>query len=68
MNCTHKKVDVFSRMISSATREEPAEYSEWGVCTDCGYKLDVSDIPDDTEIAEGTYETQPRGMPSEFYD
>ena len=61
-------MEVYSRMTACATREEPEEYEEWGVCVDCGETLDMSDIPDDAEKTERNYEPSLRGMPSEFYD
>ena len=67
-NCHHNNTVVYSRMISRATREEPAEYLEWGICKDCGELLDWSDIPSDAEITEGDNEPSIRGIPSEFYD
>ena len=67
-DCPHKNIEVFSRMISRATREEPAEYLAWGVCTDCGETLDLSDIPAEAEVTEGDNEPPMRGLPSEFYD
>ena len=67
-DCPHNNMEVYSRMISRATREEPAEYLEWGVCTDCGETLDLSDIPGEAEVTEGDNEPPMHGMPSEFYD
>ena len=67
-DCPHNNMEVYSRLISCATREEPAEYLEWGVCTDCGETLDLSDIPDKAEITEGDNEPPLCGTPSEFYD
>jgi hypothetical protein len=61
-------MEVYSRLLSLATREEPAEYLEWGVCTDCGATLDLSDIPDQAEVTEGENEPPMRGIPHEFYD
>ena len=67
-NCHHNNTEVYSRMISRATREEPAEYLEWGICKGCGKLLDYSDMPSDAEITDGDNEPSIRGMPSEFYD
>lgn len=66
--CPHNNMEVYSRLLSRATREEPAEYLEWGVCTDCGEILDLSDIPDDADTSEGREDPPTRGTPSEFYD
>jgi hypothetical protein len=67
-NCEHNKVEVYRRMVSVATLEEPAEHIEFGVCKDCGKILDLSDIPNEAEITEGDTYPSLRGMPSEFYD
>lgn len=66
--CPHKNMEVYSRLISRATHEEPAEYLEWGECADCGETLDLSDIPEDAETSEGKEDPPMRGTPSELYD
>ena len=67
-DCPHNNIEVCSRMIYKATLEEPAEYLEWGICTDCGAHLDLSDIPDKAKAKEGSIHPPMRGMPSEFHD
>jgi hypothetical protein len=68
-DCPHLHVTVYSRQLSAATREEPAEWKEWGECQECGKQLDITDIPEDAEIKQAGAVTQrSRQMPSEFYD
>ena len=66
MNCKHENVEVFNRIVSYATREEPAEYEDWGECKDCGERLDPSDFPAEAVFTVGKLPL--RGRPSEFYD
>jgi len=67
-NCSNTTIEIYSRIVSRATREEPAEWLEWGVCSKCGKFFDISDIPSDAKIIEGDNELTIRGTPHEFYD
>ena len=54
--CNHNKVTIYSRQTSAATRYEPAEYSQWAQCNECGEVLDLSDVPAGADEREGDAE------------
>lgn len=53
-SCEHMRANVYSRLVSRATLEEPAEYDHKIVCKDCGEGLDI--VPDGAEETEAKWE------------
>ena len=48
--CDHRSVTGYSKIYRMASLEEPAEYTEWAVCNNCGETLDWDDVPEYAEI------------------
>ena len=67
--CDHKKVTVYCRLASRATRDQPAEWvDDSAKCNDCGEPLDPGALPKGAYIEVETVEKMFRGMPHEYYD
>jgi len=49
MDCHHPIVDVSYSLYVQATLYEPAEYVAWGICSQCGERMDYEDIPEWSE-------------------
>lgn len=52
--CSHPKVTVYSRLVSSQTWEEPAEYDFKIICDSCGEEFD--ETPEGAKEKEADWE------------
>ena len=66
--CEHKTVTIYYRIVTIASRYEPAEYIQYAECDECGKTgapedFKGSDISDEIQV-----DNKFHGAPSKFYD
>ena len=42
--CDHKQVTIYYKEVARETRYQPAEYTEFAECDECGEQFDPSDV------------------------